>query len=51
MRYCDGCDIAYESGVKNSCPLCAKEEEIKDLENKIQELEENLAVKEGEKEV
>ena len=36
MNYCQGCDIAYE---EKMCPLCDAYSEIKELEKRIEELE------------
>ena len=37
MYYCSNCDIAHES---RNCPLCAAQDEIKDLKSQIEKLEE-----------
>ncbi len=36
MYYCSDCDIAHE---ERDCPLCTTKEKIKELEQKIEELE------------
>ena len=36
MNYCNNCDIVYE---ERDCPLCEAKQEIKSLEQRIEELE------------
>jgi rubrerythrin len=35
MYYCDNCDIAHE---EKNCPLCEAKKEISDLQEKIDEI-------------
>jgi rubrerythrin len=39
MYYCNNCDIAHE---ERNCPLCEANKEIKSLEKRIEELEDQL---------
>lgn len=39
MKYCNNCDIVYET---KDCPLCCAKDEIKGLTNKIERLEKEL---------
>jgi hypothetical protein len=39
MNYCGSCDIAYEC---RDCPLCEANKEIKSLEKRVEELEDQL---------
>lgn len=43
MELCNSCEIVYRSKL---CPLCVAQDQIKELEIKIEKLEEELNTKE-----